>query len=401
MPANTLKIDVDLLKANFLEIREHLSRAVKIAAVVKANAYGLGMEGVVPVLVEAGADFIAVARFEEACEIDDFIRTRSGSLRGANLFIMGLCGDNELVEAAERGFILTLDSLRQGEILSRNFHGRKTGPARVHIKLDTGFGRLGIRVKDDPDMTEYKKIAALPGIKIEGTFTHLSLGREEDDHRQMRLFQNAVEKVRNAGIDPGILHGCDSIAAFRFPEYRMGAVRLGAVLYGMRPFRAPSADGLNLRFPAVWTSRITRVSSFTEGDSVSYNKAWTAPPGGAKIATLAAGYADGYPRSLGGKAEVLIRGKRCPVVGIICMDQMMVDVSACPEAVPNDEVILLGADEAGNSIDVLELAEWAGTNRNEIISSLGRRVERLYLSRGRIIARLNYLRTPQFRKEKE
>ena len=253
--------------------------------------------------------------------------------------------------------------------------GRK---ARVHLKYDTGMNRLGMKLYEDP-LAIVEKIASLPGIEIAGIFTHLALRNRESDLRQFALYSGLLAACEARGIFLGLRHVCDSIGAVRYPDFRLDMVRVGAALFGVRPLRMSSEyDAYPFPQPGSFLTRIARIRRLAEGEMVSYDDSWKAAQGGSLIATLPVGYADGYPRCFGNVASVQVRGKRAPVVGLVCMDQTMVDVSAVDGVQEGDEVLLFG----GNGISLSEASAWGATNRNDILCGVGRRVPRLYLKSG-------------------
>lgn len=380
--SSRLTVDLNAIRENVREIRRLIGPDVSLAAVIKADAYGLGAAGVAPAMIEGGADVLAVARYGEA---EELLRIHPKLSRP--LMVMGLCSDEELLRAAGGRIIITIDSYRQARILSDT--GKETV---VHIKIDTGFSRLGLKASDPLALDEYGKICSLPGIRTGGIFSHLALDGKESDARQFELFTRFIGEAESRHWPVGKKHICDSIGMARYPEYRLDMVRTGAILYGMRPFRSPLIENLPLQFSLRWTVPVIKISELAEGEGVSYDYSWKAPEGGARVATLPVGYADGYKRTLSNRGEVLLKGTRCPVVGVICMDQMMIDVSAVTDAVVGDEVLLLGGE-----ISILEMAEKAGSNRNDILASIGRRVKRVYTDGGKEVGELDYLLSPSYR----
>jgi len=407
-----LEVDLDAIAHNLSELVRLLdagpvspSRSPRkrplIAAVVKANAYGMGAAALAPTLVEGGADLLAVACLPEALELRRV-------LPGARVLIMGHTPDEYLSLAVEKGIAVTIFDLRQARILSRAAAELRR-EAIAHAKIDTGMNRLGL--KPGPEAPELlAAMSRLTGLRIEGAFSHLALRDRDSDRRQFELFGELLAEAAALGAEFPIKHICDSIGMMRYPEYRLDMVRVGAFLYGVKPLRTPLGESVEIRAPFALATRISRIRKLAEGEGVGYDATFIAPAGGSRIATLPIGYADGYMRCLSNKAQVLIRGKRAPVVGLICMDQLTVDVGGIPEAEEGDEVLLLGrrarrpgsADAPGpadaesaasGEIGVLELANWAGTNRNEIISAIGRRVPRVYLRGGSIVGSVDYLET--------
>lgn len=379
-----LEIDTDALRSNLREARRVVGPAVRIAAVVKADAYGLGAVVCGREFLDAGASLLAVARLEEALEL-------RRALPGAPVLVMGHTEDGNLRVAVERDIVVTIFEERQAELLSAAASAlRKRAVAQV--KIDTGMNRLGLRCAEGTGIDAaacaraVARMAALPALRIEGIYTHLALVDGATDALQFSRFRAVADALAGLGIDIPLKHVCDSIGLVRYPEYRLDLVRAGAILYGMAPTSLPPGVELKLRFAASLRARVSRVARLAPGEGVGYDFTYRAGPGGATLATVAAGYADGYPRSLSNRGFVSIRGKRAPVVGLVCMDQLTVDVSAIGGVVPGDEATLLGG-----GIDIMELAGLAGTNRNEILSSLGRRIPRSYLRGGAEIARADYL----------
>jgi alanine racemase len=389
------EVDLDLVCHNLRVVREALAagptaadgRPPRIAAVLKGNGYGLGSLVLAGVLLEAGADLLAVACLPEALEL-------RREYPDAPILVMGHTPAEYLGEAARARVCTTLFDLDQARALSDA--SRALGVRTpVHVKIDTGMNRLGIR----PDAGTPKliaRMAALPGLRLEGIFSHLALRDPAQDTAQFQLFQRVVMAATADGVTFPLRHLCDSIGMLRYPEFRLDLVRTGAILFGNKPLRTSGADALDIRVPFALRAQVSRLARIGAGESVGYDETWRAPEGGAVVATVPVGYADGYFRSLSNRAQALVRGVRAPVIGLVMMDQLILDVSRVPGAAAGDEVLLLGragTDEVG----ALELAEWAGTNRNEVISMVGRRVPRVYRRGGRAVAECDYLLDPSGR----
>ena len=245
--------------------------------------------------------------------------------------------------------------------------------ARVHIKVDTGLHRLGLDA--DGAVDEALAMFAMPHIKVEGLFTHLALRVREADEAQIARLRAVAEGLRRRGADFGMLHACDSIGMVRYPEYRFDAVRTGAWLYGVVPSRYPNPND-ECRLPVRFCARVAQVRRVAAGEYLGYDEDHPLARD-CVIATLSAGYADGYPR-VNSVGEVWLRGRRAPIAGLACMDQLTVDVTDVPGVAPGDVVTLLGDD-----IGINEVAAWTHSNRNELLSRLGRRVPRVYMRGGR------------------
>ncbi|TVQ28494.1 MAG: alanine racemase [Spirochaetaceae bacterium] len=371
------EIDEDALVSNYRCVREFLDRTnphrrVAIAAVMKADAYGMGTVPVARILLRAGADLIAVACLTEA----SLLRR---SFPDARIMIMGYTPDRLLTAAAERAIAITIFEERQAALLSE--WSERTGrQAHVEIKLDTGFNRLGCD-DDDAAVDTVERIARMPGLVVDGMFSHLALESPASDRRQFSRLSDFADRVRTRGIALASIHLCDSIGMVRYPDFHLDMVRPGAILYGAPPMGQHTLPGI--RVPFAFKTRIARVRRLAAGEGVSYDFTWRAPESGATLATLPVGYADGYRRAFSNRAHVVIRGVAAAVVGLVCMDQCTVDVSAVPGVSQGDEVVLLG--RSGNDeVALIDAATWAATNRNEVLAGIGKRVPRVYHRGGRI-----------------
>jgi alanine racemase len=393
MRSTRLEVDLDSITHNFREAKRMLAqgpcasdgRPPLLAAVLKANAYGMGALAVAEELLASGAELFAVACLPEAVELRRRLRRRLKNARPeARILIMGHTPSEYFPIALEHRATLTIFDLEQAKALSSA--ARDAGSEAVaHIKVDTGMNRLGLK----PGSGSAGMIAAmaeLPALRLEGIFTHLALDSNESDRRQFELFTSLIEAVEARGLTFELKHVCDSISLMRYPEYRLDMVRAGALLFGVKPMNTPLSESADIRTPFALKTRISRLRRIEPGEGVGYDSTFRAPPGGALLATLPIGYADGYPRRLSNRAQVLVRGRRAPVVGLICMDQLTVDASAIPGAAEGDEALLLGP-----GIDVSEVSDWAQTNRNEIISSISRRVPRVYYKDMRPVFEVDYL----------
>lgn len=372
-------IDLDVVESNFRDMKTIVGDTVKIAAVIKADAYGHGAVMIGGTLLAAGADLLAVATIFEALEL-------RMAFPDADLLVMGHTPEEFAGLAVEHRIMPTLfDAKNAGAFSDAAVMAGAVLP--VHIKLDTGMNRLGMKPYEDT-VGIIGTIAGMPGLDLRGIFTHLALRDRESDMAQFAAYNKILAGCAAKGIQTGLRHVCDSIGAVRYPEFRLDMVRVGAAFFGVRPSRM-GAEYDAYPFPQAGTfaTRIARIRRLEEGEMVSYDDSWQAPKGGTLVATLPVGYADGYPRRFGNKAQVFIRGKRAMVVGLVCMDQTMVDVGAVDGVAEGDEVILLG----GGAISLNEASEWGSTNRNELLCGIGRRVPRLYTRSGKVVALDNRL----------
>lgn len=361
------EVDLTQLINNYHNARMHLSGNTQLICVLKADAYGLGAPVVANRLWQEGQRFFAVASYNEAVEIKKV-------LPDCDVLILGLCGEEQLLKAIKCGMLITVFSAWYAERVIRAAN-KAAGKARVHFKLETGLNRLGLNPDESARVIE--KMIGTGKIELEGLFTHLALRNRESDRKQLDLLKGCRDVLLTRGIKIPMVHALDSIGMVRYPEEHMDAVRTGAWLYGVYPrgYEHPEESQLALTVK----TRIAQIHRAQSGECLGYDE--THPlKRDSIIATLSAGYIDGYPR-LNNTGEVEICGKRAPVVGLVCMDQMMVDITDIPEAKENDEVILLGG-----RIGVDEYAQWGNLNRNESLARTGKRVPRVYIDQGKLIS---------------
>ena len=355
-----MEVDEDALLHNYRLAKSLCAEKTAFICVVKANAYGLGLIRTVETLRGAGAEWFAVAAPEEAY----LVRKAAPD---AHILLLGVAGREELPYLIRRDISLTVGTLENARAASET--AEKLGKrALLHVKLDTGLHRLGFT-----DAGEAAQIASLPGLEFEGGYSHLALRSREQSIAQEALFTAMAEQLAALGVRPRMRHLVDSIGLTRYPQWQMDAVRVGAFLYGNVPVsweRFP--EGKNV---VTFKARVTRVDWVKAGEGVGYDD--TPLDRDTRVATLAAGYIDGYPRSLSHHGFVALHGKKAPVLGLVCMDQMMIDVTDIPEAQEGDAAVLLGRE-----IDLREYAEWGHLNRNECLGVIGRRVPRVYFRNG-------------------
>lgn len=360
------EVDLGRLTLNYRNALAHLKDGTQLICVLKADAYGLGAPMVARRLWQEGQRVFAVASYNEAAQI-------RRSLPDSEVLILGLAGDAQLVKAIADGMLLTVFSRGYAEhvIAAAKRVGKK---ARAHIKIETGLNRLGMNPAEAADVI--CDIAKSGCVAVEGLFTHLALRDKASDRRQIDLLTGVRDELHARGMTGFMTHALDSIGMVRYPQDHLDAVRTGAWLYGVYPrgYAHPEESSLAITVKA----RIAQLHSVRAGECLGYDE--THPLGrDSVIATLSCGYIDGYPRQ-NSKGEVEIRGMRAPVAGLVCMDQMMVDVTEIPDCREGDEVILLGG-----SIGVDEYAGWANLNRNESLARTGRRVPRVYIEDGSVV----------------
>ena len=383
------EINLDAIYNNIRSIREYVSPSAKVLGVVKADAYGHGFSYVARTLLQGGADMLAVACLDEAIQ-----------LRKSNFDCPILILGNSYIKEAEK--IVAYDVMAAcfeydlaKAISDAAVKLNKT--ANIHIKIDTGMGRVGYRYTDDAEeceksIAEIIKIAALPNLKINGIFTHFAVADENDDeytYLQFKRFCDICDKLRENNIDIPIRHCANSAALIRFPEMHMDMVRPGIILYGIAPSDFVDCSKLNLKPAMTLKAHITNVKKIEKGSSISYGRKFRAEET-RKIATVPIGYADGYSRLLSNKAQVLVGGILCNVVGNICMDQCMIDVTNVNNIDIGDEVILFGKGDSAE-LPVESLADKMGTISYEILCMISKRVPRMYIINGLKEQSHNYL----------
>jgi alanine racemase len=262
------------------------------------------------------------------------------------------------------------------EALSRA--ARRLGQtAEVHLKVDTGMGRLGVLPEEAAGMASL--IAGAPGLRLGSVFSHLATAEATDTHyaeEQFRRYNSAVGAIVEAGVSPGIRHMANSAAALRFPSMRLDRVRTGLLIYGIRP-DAPDLAALDLRPALVWKTRLAFTRDLPAGSAISYGCTHVTRSD-CRVAVLPLGYADGYPRRGSNRAQALVRGELCPVIGMVCMDHAIIDASPAGDARPGDEVVLIGP-QGTNAITANQLAQWAETCVHEVTTVIGPRVARVYV----------------------
>ena len=377
-----IEVNLDRIADNMKQIRAMVGKDVKIAAVVKANGYGHGAVGIAPAIMDNGGDLLCVAALSEAIELKE-------AYPQYPVLIMGLTQEEYFPYVLDYNILQTIDTLEQAKALSRLAEKRGV-TAGIHIKYDTGFHRLGFP-DTQKSLDEIEEISRLPGVRIEGMFSHLVLLDDESNQKQYEDFCKAIQALKARGVEIPCCHLADSIASVDYPEYRMDMIRAGAIIYGLKGFHKGQLD---IKQALTFKTKINHITEIQAGEGVSYDFMWRASKD-TRIGTLPFGYADGYPRNLRGKAMVTIHGKQVPVVGVLCMDQCMVDLGDVPEAEVGDEVIIYG-DGTGNTLDIQAVSLLAETNKNDIVSRLTGRPARIYTKGGRIseiktmIGRENY-----------
>ena len=361
------EIDLRAMRYNLRKIRKIVGKETKILGVVKADGYGHGMEEVSRAILKEGVDYLGVASLDEARQL------RSTGVK-SKIIVLGLILPEEAGGVLKFNVTQTVSCLNVARALSRLGQRRRKN-IKVHIKIDTGMGRIGFWHEEAIGFI--RKIATLENLVIDGIFTHFPSA--EDDapftKRQIRDFNSLIKDLGSHNIDIPIKHTSNSMALVGFKEARMNMVRPGLIMYGLYP-RRDLVKKLGLRPVLKLKTKIVHVKPVSKGRSVSYGRAYIAKKD-TRIATIPLGYGDGYSRHLSNRASVLIRGRRAPIVGRVCMDMTMVDVGHIKGVRPGDEVVLIGS-QGKQRIRAEELAEIIGTIPYEVVCNIGRRVPRVY-----------------------
>ena len=363
--SNWLEIDRAAIRRNISRLRE--LTGVRVMAVVKANGYGHGLVEVARAAALAGAAYCGVARVEEGLEL------RQAGVE-LPVLVLGYTPDKRLSEAIGQDLSLTAYVTSQVPVL-RAAAQRAGHAARVHVKVDTGMGRLG--VPPDQAFELMRLLKGSPQVVTEGVFTHFARADEPSQPAtaaQESLFLDLLAELESAGLLPPLVHAANSAAALTRPSTHFGMVRTGIALYGMCPSaEVPLPDGFE---PALtWKSALSSVRVLPPGSGVSYGHDYTTR-GAERVGVVPVGYGDGYRRGPGN--EVLVHGRRVPVVGRVCMDQLMVSLDGAPDAAVGDEVVLIGPQQ-DDVIRVEDVAQRWQTINYEVTCGLGARVPRIYL----------------------
>jgi alanine racemase len=361
-------IDVNALRWNFEQAQMKVGPGVDILSVVKANAYGHGSCEVAGVLEKAGCTAFGVATMEEGIEL------RHAEVQGLILVLAGVYPE-QLDEMIAHRLTPALSDL---EVLRRfNALATKRGLSLpFHLKVDTGMGRIGLPASEiESWLPQLRKFSAL---KLEGVFSHFSHAESVEGsytRAQLNVFNSVLQHLKRENSEPKHVHMANSAAVITLPEAHFNMARPGLMLYGVHP-SAAMTDRISLKPALSWRTRIGQLKRVPKGSSISYGQTFVTQRE-SLIATLPVGYADGYHRLFSNRAAVLVRGQRAPVVGTVCMDLTMVDVTDIPSVQSGDEAVLLGVQDNA-SISATEMASWANTISYEIFTSIGARVPRVY-----------------------
>lgn len=365
-----VEVDLSSLEHNYRAIRSHLSKNIKVMAAVKANAYGHGIVEVSRKLDKCGIDYFGVASIEEALSI-----RRAGIKRP--ILNLGVYLKGDLDAILENDIISTVTDYELAKKLDRTARKKKK-KARVHIKIDTGMGRLGIWHKEAEEFV--LKLCSLRNIDAEGIYTHFPSADSDEEftRSQISVFCSIISKLSVKGIEIPVKHLANSMAVVGFQDSHFNLVRPGLALYGLHP-KYELLGKINLKPVLSFKSKIAFLKSVDKGRSISYGRTYVTEKDSV-IATLPVGYGDGYNRLLSNHGRVLIGGQFCNVTGVVCMDQTMVDVTGLKKVSVEDEVVLIGS-QGKNIIRAEDIARQCRTIPYEVVCWISPRVPRFYIGK--------------------
>lgn len=376
-------VDLDAIASNIKNIRAKVDKNSGIIGIIKADAYGHGSVETAKVLLDNGADWLAVA------VVDEGLNLRKNGIT-APILLLGYTPELRLNDVINNGFIQTVYSYDTAKKLSdaASALGKK---AVIHIKIDTGMGRIGYRVNEE-SADEIVKISKLPNIDVNGMFTHFSTADEADKAYTLEQYNKFVkmnDMLEERGLHIPVKHAANSAAIMDFDNMMFNMVRPGIILYGAYPSDEVKKENLSLSPAMSIKTHVSYVKDVNEGDSISYGRKYTAPSK-RRIATIPVGYADGFIRAYSKGGKVLVRGEYAPIVGRICMDQFMVDVTDTDGVEVNDEVVLMGR-QGDKEITADFIASVLDTINYEVFCTLSKRVPRQYIQNGKIVKTIKYV----------
>ena len=367
------EIDLSAIAHNVSELRRITSPNARFMAVVKANGYGHGAEAAARTALKHGADRLALARIDEA------VALRTAGI-DTPMLVFGHTPPERAEDLLEHDLTQTVFSPEAARDLS-DAAGALGRSVRVHLKVDTGMGRVGLLAVNGEDaLREAEDIIGLPGLDVEGIYTHFATADSADKkpaRKQLSRFMAFTGALRKRGLTIPIRHAANSAAVIDMPESHLEMVRPGISLYGLYPSDEVKKERIALRPAMTLKARIVQLKEVPEGYTISYGATYTAPAP-TRIATVPVGYADGFNRRLSNQGRMVVRGLRCPIVGRVCMDSTMIDVTDVPDVRVGDEVAVFGGD-AEDAVTVDEVAEMLGTINYEVVSTVMARAPRVYV----------------------
>lgn len=365
------EVNLQAVDENVRNMKAYLPKGVRLNAVIKADAYGHGAQQIAHTALTAGVDSLSVATLEEAIDL------RMGGIWGP-ILVLGYTAPDAAWQVARSDITATVFTQEVATALQEAAQaaGKRL---KVHLKLDTGMSRIGVEGTDE-DVVFARQLSEYPNLELEGLFSHFSMAEVADSEpalEQLRRFQSFSERVKEAGVSIPILHMANTAAIFRFPQSYYNMVRLGVGLYGSSPTSLIPAP-IPLRPVMTLKTKIVMLKKIKQGTRVGYDGTWTASQDSV-LGTLPIGYADGMSRSYSNRAHVCVRGTLVPIVGRVCMDQAMIDLTSVPQAQVGDEVIIFGDSQPIRT--TLMLADEIGEIPHQITACVSKRVPRFYNDR--------------------
>jgi len=388
---NWVEIDLDAIAYNCRQVKKWIGEKTELAAVIKGNAYGHGAVMVAKTALENGATRFAAARVDEAVQV------RKAGIE-APILVLGYVPAEEMETVVRWRITPPIMHWHTAEAVS-GISSSQGVVTPVHVKVDTGMGRFGLMPDEVVDFV--KRLIELPGIRLEGLYTQFAVADEADKtytYKQWDIYKKVLKDLEEAGIHIPIRHVCNSAATLNFPEMHLEMVRCGMAIYGHYPSPVTN-HSVPLRPAMTLKSRVGRIRTLQAGSSISYGRTYTTTRP-TTVALLPIGFGDGLSRKLSNKGSVLIRGKRVPIVGRVCMDQCIVDVSAIPDVQQDDEVVLFGRQACtepldtaqdrpsrsnGAEITVEEIASLMDSINYVVLKAVTARVPRVYLKGGKVV----------------
>ena len=376
------EIDLDAIAYNTRNIKQLIGNK-DLIAVVKANCYGHGAIDIIPTLLENGASRLAVAMISEALEIRENKITAPIMILGFTPLYLG----EELINNDIEQTVYDLDYARELSKIALSFNKK----AKIHIAMDTGMGRIGF-LPNEKSIDDITEIYSLEGIDVVGIFTHFSTSDEKDkeySHQQFTKMMSMMDELQKRGVNIPLKHVANSGAIIDLPNTYLDAVRAGIILYGYYPSDEVNKSNLALKPALTLKATITNVKTLEKDMYISYGRTFKTTDK-TVVATIPVGYADGYIRKLGENGKVIIKDQFAPIIGRICMDQFMIDVTNIPDVKIGDEVILLG-EKNGLKYNADDIAEKLGTINYEVTCMLKSRLPRVYIKNKHIINVKNHI----------
>ena len=376
------EIDLDAIAYNTRNIKQLIGNK-DLIAVVKANCYGHGAIDIIPTLLENGASRLAVAMISEALEIRENKITAPIMILGFTPLYLG----EELINNDIEQTVYDLDYARELSKIALSFNKK----AKIHIAMDTGMGRIGF-LPNEKSIDDITEIYSLEGIDVVGIFTHFSTSDEKDkeySHQQFTKMMSMMDELQKRGVNIPLKHVANSGAIIDLPNTYLDAVRAGIILYGYYPSDEVNKSNLALKPALTLKATITNVKTLEKDMYISYGRTFKTT-NKTIVATIPVGYADGYIRKLGENGKVIIKDQFAPIIGRICMDQFMIDVTNIPDVKIGDEVILLG-EKNGLKYNADDIAEKLGTINYEVTCMLKSRLPRVYIKNKHIINVKNHI----------